>query len=31
MDNIGNGFIVFIQAIQDDVKKILMVKMFPKS
>ena len=31
MDNIGNGFVVFIQAIQDSINKILMVKPFPKS
>ena len=31
MDNINNGFLVFIQAIQDFVNKILMVKRFPKS
>ena len=31
MDNIDNGFVVFIQAIQDYVNKILMVKRFPKS
>ena len=31
MDNIGNGFVVFIQAIQDSINKILMVKQFPKS
>ena len=31
MDNIDNGFVVFIQAIQDSINKILMVKRFPKS
>ena len=31
MDNIDNGFVVFIQAIQDSINEILMVKRFPKS
>ena len=31
MDNINNGLVVFIQAIQDSINKILMVKRFPKS
>ena len=31
LDNINNGFVVFIQSIQDSINKILMVKQFPKS
>ena len=31
LDNIENGFVVFIHAIQYYVNKILMVKRFPKS
>ena len=31
LDNIDNEFVVFIQAIQDSINKILMVKQFPKS
>ena len=31
LDNIDNGFVAFIQAIQDSINKILMVKRFPKS
>ena len=31
LDNIDNGFVVFIHAIQHYVNKILMVKRFPKS
>ena len=31
MDSINNGFVVIIQAFQDSVNKILMVKRFPKS
>ena len=31
MDNIDNGFVVFIQAIQDLANKIVIVKRFPKS
>ena len=31
LDNMYNGFVVFMQAIQDFVNKILMVNRFPKS
>ena len=31
MNNIENGFVVFTQAIQDFVNKILKVKQFPKN
>ena len=31
LDSINNGFVVIIQAFQDSVNKILMVKRFPKS